>query len=357
MKTRIALTSILAALLLPPVAFPQIPTPPDSPPQPALASVPPAPPAPAVAPVPPIPPAHGMRRDDRPRGPVTFLGVESSRVPRVLSEQLGLPRGFGVVVDYVVPESAAAAAGLQQSDIIRMLNDQMVIDSEQLGVLVRSFADGTPVTLTVLRKGQEMKLTAKLQQKQEKSGHGPVGYEWNFDGMDGMKDLEGMKDFHMPDMSAVREAVGRAKQEALRAGDEAREAARRLRIVTTDDGTVKSTHVDLGKAQIVFSDDKGELRLETVNGKKMLTAKDAAGKVLFEGPIDTTEERARVPAEVRKRYDLLEHQDLPPIPPNEELAPRPPAPGESAHLHSLNLEQARLLPNHRTGWVRSTILL
>ncbi len=356
MKTRIALTTTLAAFL-PLAAFAQTPTPPEAPAQPAIAPAPPVPPTSPVAPAPPVPPRHGMFHDDRPQGPYTFLGVETSRVPRVLSEQLALPRGFGVVVDYVVPGSAAAAAGLQQSDIIRMLNDQIVIDSEQLGVLVRSFADGATVNLTVLRKGQEMKLTAKLQQKQEKSDRGPVGYEWNFDGMDGMKDFEGLKDFHMPDMSAVREAVSRAKKEALRAGDEAREAARKLRIVTTDDGTVKSTHVDLGKAQIVFSDEKGELRLETVDGKKMLTAKDPTGKILFQGPIDTKEERAKVPAEVRQRYDDLEHQDLPPIPPNEELAPRPPGPGESAHLRAAQFEQAALAPNHRTGWVRSTLLL
>jgi hypothetical protein len=41
--------------------------------------------------------------DMGPKEPVTFLGVETSEVPRVLSEQMGLPRGFGVVVDYVVP--------------------------------------------------------------------------------------------------------------------------------------------------------------------------------------------------------------------------------------------------------------
>lgn len=350
MKNRIALTTVIAGLL-PWAALAQTPTPPGAPPQPAIAPVPPAPPAPAIAPAPPIPPRHGMSHDDRPRGPITFLGVETSHVSRVVSEQLGLPRGFGVVVDYVVPESAAAAAGLQQNDIIRMLNDQLLIDSEQLGVLVRSFADGATVNLTVLRKGQEMKLTAKLQQKQAKAGREPAGYNWNFEGMEGM-----MEDFHMPDMSAVRESVERAKKEARRAGDEAREAVRKMRIVTTDDGTVKATHVDLGKAQIVFSDEKGELRLETVEGKKMLTAKDPAGKVLFQGPIDSEEERAKVPAEVRKRYESLEHQDLPPVPPNEELAPRSPGPNDSADRRSVNCAQAALAPTHRTGWVRSTLL-
>ena len=348
MRTRIALTTVLAALL-PLAAFaqtPQLPAVPPSPPAPASAAVP------AIAPVPAVPPIPPRWHDqDQEKGPVTFLGVETSHVPRVLSEQLGLPRGFGVVVDYVVPESAAAGAGVQQSDIIKMLNDQIIVDSDQLGVLVRSFGDGATVNLKVLRKGQEVNLSAKLQQKKAKSGQGALGSEWNFD------DLEGMKDFHMPDMSAVRESVTRARREASRAGDQAREAMRNLRIVTTNDGTVKATHVDLGKAQIVFSDDKGEIRIETVDGKKMLTAKDAAGKELFRGPVETAEDRAKIPEEVRKRFENLEHQELPPIPPNEELAPRSPKANESAQHRSTDLQEACLAPSPRSGWTRSTMLL
>ncbi len=348
MKTRIALTAVLAALL-PAAAFAQNPDSDNPPPVPAVAPAPGVPPVPAVAPVPPQPRRwHGEERE---KGPVTFLGVETSRVPRVLSEQLGLQRGFGVVVDYVVPESAAATAGVQQSDIVKMLNDQIIVDSDQLGVLVRSFADGATVNLKVLRKGQELNLSAKLKQKTQKTGHGPVGYEWNFDGFDGMDN------FQTPDMSAVRESVARAKQQALKAGDQAREAMRKLRIVTTEDGAVKAAHVDLGKVQLVFSDEQGELRLETIEGKKMLTAKDASGKELFRGPVNTDEERAKVPAEVRKRYETLEHQELPPIPPNEELAPRAPGPNDSAQSRRAELESAALVPSARSGWTRSTMLL
>jgi hypothetical protein len=285
--------------------------------------------------------------------------VETSRVQRVVSEQLGLPRGFGLVVDYVVPKSAADLAGVQQSDIIRTLNDQIIVNSEQLGVLVRSFSDGTSVNLTVLRKGQEMKLTAKLQQKEAKSDHRAFGYNWNFD------DSDDMEDWHAPDLSSVREAVSRAKAEALRAGDEARRAgdeamraaAKNLRIITASGGTVKASHIDLGKAQIVFSDEKGELRIETVNGKKMLTAKDATGKVLFNGPIETEEERTKIPADVRKRYENLEHQELPPIPPSEQLTPNTPNLQESAQLQNKNLKQAVLVPTSGSGWRRDTVLL
>ncbi len=267
---------------------------------------------------------HIHEHDMGPKEPVTFLGVETSDVPRVLSEQMGLPKGFGVVIDYVVPNSPAAAAGLQQSDIIRMLNDQQIVNPSQLGKLVRSFADGTSVDFTIMRKGKEMKVNVKLAKKEVSAGRGAYGYqkEWNFD------DLEKMKfDFQAPDMTAVREAVARAKDQAMRARDEAQRAVRGLRIVTSDDGLTKSTRIDLGRATITFSDDQGELKIENANGRKMLTAKDAQGKQLYNGPIETPEDRAKLPDNVRQRLEKLERQELPeaPEPPEAPEAPEAPA--------------------------------
>src|ERR1700682_3526877 len=119
---------------------------------------PPNPPNPPNQPIPPIPPKDKDKDKDRDKGPkvpVTFLGVDTSSVPRVVSEQLNLPKGFGLVVDYVVPDGPAAAAGVQQNDIIKMLNDQILMEPNQLAKLVRSLAEGTNVTLTILRKNAE----------------------------------------------------------------------------------------------------------------------------------------------------------------------------------------------------------
>ena len=49
---------------------------------------------------------------------------------------------------------------------------------------------------------------------------------------------------------------------------------------------MSTTKVDIGKAQIVYSDDKGELRVEKIDGKKVLTAKDPKGLLQFSGPAD-----------------------------------------------------------------------
>jgi len=302
-----------------------------------FAQTPPAPPAP------PIPPD---RHEKMPKVPVTFLGVETSEVPNVVSEQLGLAKGFGLVVDYVVPDGPAAAAGVQQNDILKMLNDQILTEPDQLAKLLRSYSEGTNVTLTVLRKGQEQKITVKLTKKevpQHEMGPGRHRHsDFRFGGMDfgdfGMngdfkEQMENLKEQLGDQKGMIHDAVVKAHEEAMRARDQAREqtrraveetrrAAGRWNITTNEDGGLKTTKIDIGKAQIVFSDDKGEMKLETVDGKKLLTAKDPQGKLLFSGPVETKEDLDKIPADVRQRYDKLQEEELrsvaPPSDTNED---------------------------------------
>jgi serine protease Do len=285
-------------------------------------------PSPLAPPIPPTPPSPPERHEKLPKVPVTFLGVETSEVPNVVSEQLGLAKGFGLVVDYVVPDSPAAGAGVQQNDIIKMLNDQILINPNQLSKLVRSFSEGTNVTLTVLRKGQEQKINVKLTKKEVPErwefgpghhqhssfpfgdqGFGALGEQFN-----DLKDQLGDAKRGM-----IHDAVMKAHEEARRARDEARRAVDEVRILSSGDGALKTTRIDIGKAQIVFSDDKGEMKLETVDGKKLLTAKDPQGKLLFSGPVETKEDLDKLPAEVRQRYDKLRQNDLPAVAPRTDV--------------------------------------
>jgi len=302
----------------------------------AFAQTPPAPPQPPQPPQPPHPPGMpghhepGMpgHREKGPKVPVTYLGVDTSQVPTVVSDQLGLAKGFGLVVDYVEPNSPAATAGVQQNDILKLLNDQILIEPGQLRKLLQTFPEGTEVTLTVLRKGQEQKLTAKLVRKEvpQRRGAFPGGnhdWHWDFDATGDMKEQmhelkEQLKEQLGDQRGIIRDAVTQAHEAARRARDDARRAADQLRIFFEDDGGVKASKIDLGKAQIVFSDDKGEIKLANVGGKKLLTVKDPQGKLLFSGPVETKEDLDKMPADVRERYNRLEQSDLPTVAPRSD---------------------------------------
>ena len=354
MKTK-SIVTIAALVLLPIAAFTQ-----SNPPNP-----PPAPGQPAQ----PLPPPGDRDRHEK-KVPVTYLGVETSDVPRVVSEQLGLPKGFGLVVDYVVPEGPAAAAGIQQNDILKMFNDQILTEPDQLSKLVRSLSEGTTVTLTVLRKGKEEKIGVKLAKKEVSEraefgrGHRPrfnfkfKDGDWGDFGMEDLKEqMNHLKEqlgdsnhgmIHDAVMSAqaeaqraldeaqhrrdlaqqqrdmaqqrrdmaqqMRDQAHRVRDEARRVRDEARRAAGNITVnQNAPDGGLSTTKIDIGKAQIVYSDDKGELRVEKIGEKKVLTAKDPKGLLQFSGPVETKEELDKAPAEVRERYEKLQNNDLPSV--------------------------------------------
>jgi serine protease Do len=316
-----------------------------------FSQAPPNPPDPPGPPAAPNPPGAPQRPEKAPKVPVTFLGVETSPVPPVVCEQLALAKGFGLVVDYVVPDSPAAAAGVQQNDILKLLNDQILTEPDQLSKLVRSYSEGTNVTLTVLRKGQEQKITVKLTKKDlpQRRAFGRRGHDFGLgemdfddfrDQMNELKDQLGDTNqgmIHDAVMKAqeqaqrvrdeaqrAREEAQRVRNEAQRARDEARQERERARdegrrsgqeikITRTDDTGLKTTTIDLGKAQIVCSDEKGELRVDNADGKRMLTAKDPKGMLLFSGPVETKEEIDKIPPAVRERFEKLQQKDLPSV--------------------------------------------
>jgi hypothetical protein len=76
---------------------------------------------------------------------------------------------------------------------------------------------------------------------------------------------------------------------------------------------------------MMLSWDDGQVSINLTNGDghQHLSAKDHSGKTLFDGPIDTEEQRKSVPKEVRDRLDKMRNLTAP-RPPRPPEAPRPP---------------------------------
>jgi hypothetical protein len=112
----------------------------------------------------------------------TYLGVTAQPISPALNSQLNLPKGLGLVVTHVVPEGPADKAGLQRHDVLHKLGDQLLVNFEQFAVLIRLHETGEQATLSVIRGGEPIEITATLDEHEvpefSMQKHGPWG-GWN----------------------------------------------------------------------------------------------------------------------------------------------------------------------------------
>jgi hypothetical protein len=87
------------------------------------------------------------------------LGIRLERVPAVAADQLGLAPNAGVVVTTVVPDSAAAKAGLKVHDIVLEFAGKPVEgDLDDFVRQVGAVKAGEKVNVVVMRKGKKVEL-------------------------------------------------------------------------------------------------------------------------------------------------------------------------------------------------------
>lgn len=236
---------------------------------------------------------------------VTFLGVETAPVSRTLSTQLGLMRDTGLVITHIAEKSPAAEV-LKQDDVLTRFDDQVLVNQHQLGVLVRAKKEGDEVKLTVIRGGKETSVKAKLAIHEVPKmatmfQAGPGGFNWNMaapaTGIARLKEMPGMDGEHARD---VLRMIGRDHRNFL--------ANPGVRVFGFKGKG--STILDLPNSNISYSDDAGSIEIKSDDGNRTLTVKDAKGKVTFEGPINTEEERKKLPPEVMKQLEKLDNDTI-----------------------------------------------
>ena len=276
----------------------------------------------------PEPPPQ-VRRPDAPRSPdrpapmlrpAAFLGLATSPVPPVLAAQLGLPEGFGLVVEEVMPDSPAGKAGVQRFDVLRLFNDQQLVDPGQLATLVRAQEKDADVTLTLLRKGQEQKLGMKIVERPmpaQRPFPGPTG-EMK-EQLDRLKEGVGDGTRRLQEQARDFEKRLREYQERLknwRGGPGAEMPKPPEFQPSVEPGDVRPGGAAPGRrlesrsttanAKVLMKDDSGEIEVTSTDGRRHLIAKNAKGETVFDGPIDTPEQVRALPEDLRKKVEAIE---------------------------------------------------
>ena len=97
-----------------------------------------------------------------------WLGVILANVPDALSAQLSglIPKGQGVLVQSVIPNSPAAKAGIQKNDVLLNFGDQKLYSPSQLSGLVQAASIDSQTDMQVVSQGKLKTVTVKIEGRQ-----------------------------------------------------------------------------------------------------------------------------------------------------------------------------------------------
>lgn len=185
-------------------------------------------------------------------------GLVTARAPAVLREQFRLERGAGLVVESVAAGSVAERAGLKRHDVIVSIDGQLLLLPEQFVTLLEASGDEAPLECRVLRGGAETVVSLRQE------------------------------------VTTPRAAAGQ-----LKPTDSA------LALVPRIPPAAVATVTQLPDGSLQQRDASYVVKL-TGGAEQRLVIKDARGRIVFNGPIDTPAQRSLVPPEVRGRVEGLE---------------------------------------------------
>lgn len=269
------------------------------------------------------------------RKDTAWLGISTSETAEEVAAQLGLKRGVGLQVTYVAPNSPAAKAGFQKHDVLVNFEDQLLVYPGQLRKLVQTRKQGETVKIEFYRGGKKESASAMLGQIPDKYGaldedkvfrgkidqltrelaerkmSAEVQHKTLHDAFMAIKmDREKLQDELHHGMDQVRKTIQEAALSVTNvdlALEPVRRALREIAgsgVVLDNKATVTIRSAGKDVSSIVTADESGTIVVFS-NPKPHLTVHDKEGRLVFDGPIESQEERAKVPADVWARVQPM----------------------------------------------------
>jgi len=102
-----------------------------------------------------------------------YLGAMVQDVTPAIARQFGVEKGAGALLSDIEPGSAADKAGLKRGDIVTTLNGKPIDSARKLRLSISLTPPGTVVKLGIIRDGQPMEVSVRLNEMP--GGSGPAG--------------------------------------------------------------------------------------------------------------------------------------------------------------------------------------
>jgi hypothetical protein len=247
---------------------------------------------------------------DAERKAVPFIGIVTSP----LGEQVRAQTNIGLSVVSVAPDSPAAKAGLKVHDILAKYDDQILCAAVQLSALVKRTGTGNKATLTVLRGGKEMPIKVTIGEHAAQAMITAQGL--NFDAgqqldpavlklLEQQLEQQHLKLFGGPGVGGQAQYYDDRLPTIPPVGPPNATPAqpqipRNQRWHLLVNPNIQSQTLTL------FADNEGRVEIRETNGKRTVTVLDTAGEPQYTGPLDSPEDREKIPAELRGRVEQAE---------------------------------------------------
>jgi hypothetical protein len=288
---------------------------------------------------------------------VPFIGVVTSPLGEQVRAQTNLTEDVGLSVDVVSPDSPAAKAGLKAHDILAKYDDQILCAAVQLSALVKRTGTGNKATLTVLRGGKEMPIEVIVGEHAAQATFKVEGVNMNFTPLVQGAIVAGQP--LAPEVIKLIEEMGSKTGGAVFGGQYGfavpapgvdapvlpqssgpNDTLLQLQSNQIQPNQVRQTQIQRNQRIVlvnpnvqsqsqsvsIVANDDGRVELRETNGKRTVTILDKSGAQQYAGPLDTQEDREKIPAELRSRVEQAEASAgpkavVPPLTPTVPVAP------------------------------------
>lgn len=98
-----------------------------------------------------------------------FIGIQAQDLNPDLAEAFGVKSKRGAIINSVVPDSPADAAGLQPGDVITAVNKKKVKNAADVRLHIGLLPVGEKVVFEILREGKRKKITAEIATRHDAS--------------------------------------------------------------------------------------------------------------------------------------------------------------------------------------------
>jgi hypothetical protein len=288
---------------------------------------------------------------------VPFIGVVTSPLGEQVRAQTNLTEDVGLSVDVVSPDSPAAKAGLKAHDILAKYDDQILCAAVQLSALVKRTGTGNKATLTVLRGGKELPIEVIVGEHAAQATFKVEGVNMNFTPLVQGAIVAGQP--LAPEVIKLIEEMGSKTGGAVFGGQYGfavpapgvdapvlpqssgpNDTLLQLQSNQIQPNQVRQTQIQRNQRIVlvnpnvqsqsqsvsIVANDDGRVELRETNGKRTVTILDKSGAQQYAGPLDTQEDREKIPAELRSRVEQAEASAgpkavVPPLTPTVPVAP------------------------------------